>query len=56
MNENEYPFRSLANPRRTTLISLSASEAAAPRREEHHLQAGDDSAAVSVDGSAAITD
>lgn len=50
-HENQY--RSIANPRRTTLMSISAAEAAAPNREAGHLhKLGDDG--VCIDGSCAI--
>lgn len=33
---HDTPYRSIANPRRTTLVSMSAAEAAAPRTEVTH--------------------
>jgi len=43
------PFLSIANPRRTTLMSVSAAEAAAP-----FTMVGNDDGAVCVDGSCAL--
>ncbi|MGF0115097.1 hypothetical protein ACQFYA_02065 [Promicromonospora sp. Marseille-Q5078] len=45
--------RSIANPRRTTLVSLSAAEAAAPHHgagDERPLQLLGDDGAVCIDG------
>jgi hypothetical protein len=47
--------RSIANPRRTTLVSLSAAEAAAPHHgDERPLQLLGDDGAVCVDGVCAL--
>ncbi|MFC8921945.1 hypothetical protein [Cellulosimicrobium sp. NPDC057127] len=47
--------RSIANPRRTTLVSVSASEAAAPQRAEGGFtMVGPDDAGVCVDGTCAL--
>lgn len=48
-------YHSIANPRRTTLLSLSASEAAAPQRADHGFtMVGSDDAGVCVDGTCAL--
>ena len=43
------PFHSIANPRRTTLVTVSAAEAAAP-----FTMVGSDDGAVCVDGVCAL--
>ncbi len=50
------PYRSIANPRRTTLGSASPTEAAAPRRDEHALQVLGDDAGACVDGACSMTE
>lgn len=50
------PYRSIANPRRTTLGSTSATEAATPRRDEKSLQLLADDGAACVDGACSLTD
>jgi hypothetical protein len=50
------PYRSIANPRRTTLSSVSASEVAAPRRDEQSLQMLADDGAACVDGACSVAD
>jgi len=49
-------YHSIANPRRTTLMSVSAADAAAPHRESAPplTLAGADDAAVCVDGTCAL--
>jgi hypothetical protein len=49
-------YRSIANPRRTTLVSASAAEAAAPRRDEKRLQLLADDGATCVDGACSLPD
>lgn len=48
MTDNQY--RSLANPRRTTLASLSVAAGAAPRTETPALEMVGDDAPLCVDG------
>jgi len=49
--------RSIANPRRTTLVSRTPAEAAAPRHgDDRPLQMLGDDGAVCVDGSCALPD
>ena len=53
MNDaTESSYRSIANPRRTTLMTVSAAEAAAPHHgaEDRPLQLLGDDGAVCVDG------
>jgi hypothetical protein len=48
---------SIANPRRTTLMSVSASQAAAPQRADHGFtMVGADDAGTCVDGTCALPD
>ncbi|KAJ8140338.1 hypothetical protein OY671_006472 [Metschnikowia pulcherrima] len=49
-------YHSIANPRRTTLMTVSAADAAAPHREPAPglTLVGADDAAVCVDGSCAL--
>ncbi len=58
MNEiTESAYRSIANPRRTTLVGRSPAEAAAPHAgmgEEHGLQMLGDDAGLCADGSCAL--
>ncbi|MEU2200432.1 hypothetical protein [Isoptericola sp. NPDC019482] len=53
MNDATESYRSIANPRRTTLMTVSAAEAAAPHHhgaDERPLQLLGDDGAVCVDG------
>lgn len=50
------PYRSIANPRRTTLVSANVAEAAAPRRDEPSLQMLGEDAGACVDGACSVTD
>ncbi|MCA5891891.1 hypothetical protein LEP48_00810 [Isoptericola sp. NEAU-Y5] len=57
MNDvTESAYRSIANPRRTTLMSTSAAEAAEPHRatDDNRLQMLTDDGGVCVDGSCAL--
>jgi hypothetical protein len=54
MTDSQY--RSIANPRRTTLASQSVSAAAAPRTEAPVLQMVGDDAPVCVDGVCELPD
>lgn len=58
MNDaTESSYRSIANPRRTTLMTVSAAEAAAPHHaEERPLQLLGDDGAVCVDGVCSLPD
>ncbi len=51
------PFHSIANPRRTTLVNVSAADAAAPHPEQPapgFTLVGADDAAVCIDGMCAL--
>lgn len=50
------PYRSIANPRRTTLGSASGTDAAATRGTEHSLQVLGDDAGACVDGACSISE
>ncbi|MFE6968460.1 hypothetical protein [Isoptericola sp. NPDC057653] len=59
MNDaTESSYRSIANPRRTTLMTVSAAEAAAPHHggDERPLQLLGDDGAVCVDGVCSLPD
>ncbi|MCB7136083.1 hypothetical protein [Cellulosimicrobium marinum] len=51
-------FHSIANPRRTTLMSVSAADAAAPHRETAPAltMVGSDDAGTCADGTCALPD
>ncbi|WP_164545075.1 hypothetical protein [Antribacter gilvus] len=53
-DNHESQYRSIANPRRVTLMDISAAEAAAPHKEGPQLHMMGDDAATCIDGVCAI--
>ncbi|MCF4120321.1 hypothetical protein L1785_04945 [Antribacter sp. KLBMP9083] len=53
---HESQYRSIANPRRTQLVSMSAAEAAAPHADVPHLKLVGEDGPACVDGVCAIPD
>ncbi|MBD5785109.1 hypothetical protein IF650_02845 [Cellulosimicrobium terreum] len=56
MTDSTHPFHSIANPRRTTLMTVTSAEAAAPQRDggSAFTMVGVDDAGTCVDGVCAL--
>ena len=53
---HESQYRSIANPRRTQLVSMSAAEAATPHTDVPHLKLVGEDGPACVDGVCSIPD